>query len=165
MIPATYLRALAYTGRCPRRQVAAIITDVHGQFLSQGVNGPPLPLVCDDGQPCAGRHQPKGDSSLCLAIHAEVYAIVNCPDLRRAQAIYVSSTPCFACAKLILATPIREVWADEVYADSTGMTLLAMNGVSVHLSERTPHGEKASNSEIDLNVTRHNPSDIDDSLR
>ena len=144
MTPETYMRlirTLAHAGGCPRRQVGALLADVHQTFLSSGVNGPPPLLVCNDAQPCAGRYDPKGNSSRCLAIHAEVRAILACPDLRRAHHLYVPCTPCFACAKLILVTPIREVWADEVYADTSGMDLLIQQGITIHLTERISDGQ------------------------
>jgi dCMP deaminase len=82
------------------------------------------PHCIDD--PCPGRRDPKGDTSRCMAIHAEQNALLQCRQLDRAHTIYSHTLPCFTCAKLIANTPIQRVVYVEPYADNRGALLLEM---------------------------------------
>lgn len=100
---------------CPRRQVGAILTDGRGRILSTGYNGSPVGLPHCTDTPCAGRDDPHGDNSRCLAVHAEQNCLLQCRDLTDARVLYTSSTPCYACAKVLLNTPVTKIVAEEVY--------------------------------------------------
>lgn len=120
------LDAIKVRSTCPRRATAAIITDREGRALSMGYNGVPKGLDhCSVTMPCAGIDDPSGDSSRCLAVHAEQNAALQCRDLQdRAHTIYCSATPCFTCAKMILNTSIKRVVAVEVYPDERALVIL-----------------------------------------
>lgn len=109
---------------CIRRSVGAIITDERGRILSTGYNGPPAGFNHCTDVPCAGSNDQKGDTSRCLAVHAEQNALLQCWRLDLAHTIYVSCCPCFVCAKMILNTSIRRVIVPQDYADAEGARIL-----------------------------------------
>lgn len=111
---------------CVRRSVGAIITDEKGRILSTGYNGPPAGFPhCTELIPCLGAQDKKGDTSRCMAVHAEQNALLQCWRLDLAHTIYVSCCPCFICAKMILNVPsIRRVIVPQDYADVDGAAIL-----------------------------------------
>lgn len=115
---------------CVRRSVGAILTDADGRILSTGYNGPPRGFKhCVVDEPCPGAGDAPGDSRRCLAVHAEQNALLFCHRLDFADTLYVSVTPCFTCAKLILQTPIKRVVAVAPYpGDDDGQRLLSGKG-------------------------------------
>lgn len=123
------LKLVASRSTCRRRQVGAIITDVRGHVLSMGYNGVPSRLPHCVEIPCLGTEDPPGDSSRCLAVHAEQNAILQCRSLENAHTMYVSCAPCFTCSKLISNTPITTVVVTEMYADSLGLGVLRQRGI------------------------------------
>ncbi len=126
------LALVASRSTCPRRAVAAIIVDRRGQVLSTGYNGVPSGYPHCLEQPCPGTRDQPGDSSNCMAIHAEQNALLQCKDLDRADVIYCSTMPCFTCSKLIANTPIKHVFYLEPYPDERGAGLLAYLGRILH---------------------------------
>lgn len=127
-----YLRMLelvASRSTCGRRHVAAIIVDEDKHVLSTGYNGVPrdFPHCRDTGgehdRACEGRLDKSGDSSRCLAVHAEQNALLQCHDIMRAHTLYVSCSPCFTCAKMIANTRIKRVVCMEAYADDASQIL------------------------------------------
>ncbi len=127
------LKLVAARSTCVRRAVGAIITDKDGHVLSTGYNGVPRNFEHCIDKPCQGASQEKGDTSLCMAVHAEQNAILQCNDLERASAIYCSCTPCFVCAKLIVNTPIERVVCEKPYSDTRGLTVLLERGCVVEI--------------------------------
>jgi dCMP deaminase len=63
-----------------------------------------------------------------MAVHAEQNALLQCAQLFKAHTMYVSCTPCFTCAKMILNTPIKQVVVAGSYADDEGGKLLRRRG-------------------------------------
>lgn len=126
------LALVASRATCPRRAVGAIVTDEHGRVLATGYNGVPRRVPhCDDDVPCPGRGDPPGDTSRCMAVHAETNALLQCARLDLARVIYVTCVPCFQCAKAIANTPIRRVVVLGDYSESRGADVLQMCGVEV----------------------------------
>jgi deoxycytidylate deaminase len=74
---------------------------------------------------CQGINDPKGDTRRCMAVHAEINALLTCTDLRYAATMYVSATPCRNCALAIANTNIKRVVCLEVYADDARHILAA----------------------------------------
>jgi len=106
--------------------VAAILTDEKGVLLSAGYNGVPSGLPHCIDTPCAGATDQPGNNDQCLAIHAEQNCLLRAGDrLKQGHTLYVSTTPCFNCAKLIISAGIRKVIAASNYADERGLELLA----------------------------------------
>lgn len=128
------LKIVASRSTCARRAVGAIITDQRNRVMSMGYNGVPRGLSHCTDEPCAGTWDPPGDSSRCLAVHAEINAMVQCTDLWRARTIYVSATPCFSCAKAIVNTLIERVVCLEEYSEAHGQRLLKLAGVKIFVA-------------------------------
>ena len=127
------LPLVAARATCPRRAVGAILTDKDGCLVSTGYNGnsPGAPHCLDI--PCSGSPVLSGFRDDCEALHAESNVIAQALGSRRAPyTLYCSVTPCFPCAKLLLACGVRRVVALEYYMhDDRGPVLLKQNGVEV----------------------------------
>jgi dCMP deaminase len=118
------LEQIATRATCPRRQVAAIITDNRNRILGTGYNGPPRGLPHCIDTPCPGAHDEPGNTSSCFAVHAEANAIINCSELFRAEIVYCTNLPCFECAKLIANTNIKKVFYRHDYADKRAFNFM-----------------------------------------
>lgn len=119
---------------CLRRRVGAVIVDGEHHVLSTGYNGVPSRFIHCTDYPCAGALDPSGDTSRCMAVHAEVNAILQCTRLDLARTLYVSCTPCFSCAKMLVNTPIRRIVTREIYPD-TGLDVLNIAKFDVQLMD------------------------------
>lgn len=66
-------------------------------------------------------------------IHAEMnclgFALRNHTDITGAQ-LFLTTSPCLNCCKLIITSGIREVYYLEEYDDNTGINYLRQNGVT-----------------------------------
>lgn len=122
------LPLVAQRSTCARRQVGAIITDRDGHILSTGYNGVPRNFDHCTDIPCAGTGDQRGDSSRCLAVHAEQNALLQCTNHSLAHTMYVTCTPCFTCAKMICNTNIEVINCTESYADTRGVDILIEAG-------------------------------------
>ena len=111
-------KVLARRGTCLKRKVGVVITDFNGNILSAGYNGAPRGKQhCDEYSPCPAFV----DSTLsCSAIHAEVNALIRCPDITKAHIIYITEKPCAKYQMLIDNTKIaRVVYPDMEIPDGT----------------------------------------------
>jgi dCMP deaminase len=65
-------------------------------------------------------------------IHAEMnclgFALKNNTDISGAQ-LYLTTSPCLNCSKLIIVSGIKEVYFLEEYDDTAGVSYLLDNGV------------------------------------
>jgi deoxycytidylate deaminase len=105
-----------------KHQLTAVITDKRGRVLSIGQNSyrKTHPLMAHYANLHKEPHK--------VFLHAEVAAIVGCPDISRAHTISVYRTskggspllakPCPLCMSAIAATPIKVINYTEPY-DST----------------------------------------------
>lgn len=118
------LELVAARSTCVRRAVGAIIVDKENHVLSTGYNGVPKGFSHCIDKPCAGASDNPGDSSNCMAVHAEQNAILQCNSLSRAYTIYCSCLPCFVCSKLLSNTRIHVIVCKENYADKRGLKVL-----------------------------------------
>jgi dCMP deaminase len=128
------LDAVASRSTCIRRAVGAIITDRDGHILSTGYNGVPRDFDHCIVNPCLGANDAAGNTSNCMAVHAEQNAILFCRGLPDAFTIYCSCVPCFTCAKLIANTNIQHVVCKYTYADKRGIEVLVQAGICVEVS-------------------------------
>ena len=108
----------------PRTKVGAIVVSADNtRVLGIGYNGDYR------GGPNAVESLEPGKSG---TIHAELNALIKCDYLpEMARAMYVTSAPCLACAKLIINARIPVVVYDVEYRDPAGLELLRANGVTV----------------------------------
>lgn len=121
------LKLVAERSTCGRRKVGAIITDAQGHVLSTGYNGVPSGVVHCIDVPCAGRDDSPGDSSRCMAVHAEQNALLQCSQLQSAHTIYVTCSPCFVCMKMLANTHIARIVCVETYTDQVGISLWTLS--------------------------------------
>ena len=114
---------LAKRSHCIKRHVGAVLTK-DTRIISIGYNGPPSGTHnCDEEWPEAGcPRDSKGGCS--LAIHAEqnaiLYAVKNKTSVEDAT-LYVTLSPCLACARIIYSMGIRRVIYLNSYAAHKGL--------------------------------------------
>lgn len=125
------LEIVASRGTCIRRRVAAIIVSEDNHILSTGYNGPPSGFSHCIMVPCKGAEDPPGQTDNCMAVHAEINALIQCNRLDLAYTMYSSTTPCFACAKAICNTNIQRIVCRQRYADTRGIHVLAESSRTV----------------------------------
>lgn len=113
---------LAFRSHCVKAQVGAVLTK-DTRIISIGYNGPPAGTHnCDEewpGEGCA--RDARGSCS--LALHAEqnavLYAVKNGANLQ-GSTLYVTLSPCLACARLIFSAGIAAVFYQKSYAAYKG---------------------------------------------
>lgn len=121
---------------CLRRQVGAVIVK-DKRVLATGYNGSPAGLKhCLDigclrdelGIPSGERHE------LCRAIHAEQNAIVQAATSGTSiegATLYCTTSPCVLCAKVLINSGIKEIYAGEGYPDELSRQMLDEAGIQV----------------------------------
>lgn len=109
----------------PRLKVGAIIvSDDNTRLLSLGYNGNYR------GGPNEPESSEPGQSGM---IHAEVNALIKCDyNFNRKKIMYLTHSPCVACAKLIVNADISRVIFDIDYRDLTGLHILTNSGITVN---------------------------------
>lgn len=114
---------LAKRSHCIKRHVGAVLTK-DTRIISIGYNGPPAGTHnCDDEWPDKGcPRDSKGGCS--LAIHAEqnalLYAVKNKTEVKGAT-LYVTLSPCLACARIIYTMGVEKVIFLNSYAEYKGI--------------------------------------------
>ncbi len=114
---------LAKRSHCIKRHVGAVLTK-DTRIISIGYNGPPSGTHnCDEEWPEIGcPRDSKGGCS--LAIHAEqnaiLYAVKNKTSVDGAT-LYVTLSPCLACARIIFTMGIEKVIYLNSYAKFKGI--------------------------------------------
>lgn len=114
---------LAKRSHCIKRHVGAVLTK-DTRIISIGYNGPPSGTHnCDLEWPEEGcLRDSKGSCS--LALHAEqnaiLYAVKNKTDVEGAT-LYVTLSPCIACARIIYTMKINKVIYLKSYAEYKGI--------------------------------------------
>ncbi len=116
---------------CERRKVGALIVK-DKMIISDGYNGTPSGFenICED----------ETGSTKAYVLHAEANAITkvaksgnNCQN----ATLYVTTSPCIECSKLIIQAGIQKVVFKELYRITDGIELLKRAGVDVvHLNEK-----------------------------
>lgn len=116
---------LAGKSHCVKIKVGAVLTR-DTRIISLGYNGPPAGTHnCDEEWPEQGcARDRKGGCS--LAIHAEenaiLYAAKNNAVIEGAT-LYVTLSPCLACARVIFTTGIKKVVYLNSYAEYKGIEI------------------------------------------
>ncbi|MEO6901478.1 MAG: dCMP deaminase family protein [Bacteroidia bacterium] len=114
---------LAKRSHCVKAQVGAVLTK-DTRIVSLGYNGPPAGTHnCDEEWPNEGC--PRDSKGSCsLALHAEqnaiLYASKNNVSIQGAT-LYVTLSPCIACARIIFTTGIKKVYYLNSYAIYKGL--------------------------------------------
>ncbi|MFN3403558.1 MAG: deoxycytidylate deaminase [Cytophagaceae bacterium] len=130
---------LSQKSHCVKRQVGAVLTK-DTRIISIGYNGPPPGTHnCDEEWPVEGC--PRDSKGSCsLALHAEqnaiLYAISNGTMIEGAT-LYVTLSPCIACARVIYSLKVKKVVYLHSYAEykkiacDEGVEFLKKFGVEV----------------------------------
>lgn len=102
---------------CPRRQVGAVLVDKYGRVLSMGHNGVARGEPhCSEGHSCGGEFYSSGTGlEACHACHAEMNALIFCPDVERIDTLYVTTSPCDLCIRYLINTSCRRIVYREHY--------------------------------------------------
>ncbi|MDR1407094.1 MAG: dCMP deaminase family protein [Tannerella sp.] len=116
---------------CKRRQVGALIVKDQ-MIISDGYNGTPSGFenVCED----------ENNLTKPYVLHAEANAITKVAassNSSKGATIYITSSPCIECAKLIIQSGIRRVVYSENYHTDDGCRLLERAGISVEYIDIT----------------------------
>ena len=107
-----------------RRQVGAVIVK-DGQIISFGYNGTPngFDNCCE-----------VDDTTKREVLHAESNAISKVAQSTISSTgatLYVTTSPCFDCSKLIIQSGIKKVYWTEAYRDLSGIELLKKANIEV----------------------------------
>lgn len=126
LLDSRYLRMAqiwAENSYCKRRQVGAIIVK-DKMIISDGYNGTPVGFenVCED----------ENDHTKPYVLHAEANAITKVAQSNNSSngaTLYVTSSPCIECAKLIIQAGIKRVVFGEIYRLTDGIELMKRAGI------------------------------------
>ena len=119
---------LAKRSTCARLQVGSVITTPDlTQVLGIGYNGNArgLPNRCDGPEP--GR---------CGCIHSEQNALIKAGAGLPGKLMFVTSSPCVMCAKMIVNCNVARVYYRTGYRDTAGLDVLREAGVEVEQYDR-----------------------------
>jgi len=110
---------------CKRRKVGALIVK-DKMIISDGYNGTPSGFenICED----------ENNETKPYVLHAEANAItkVACSHNSSMDAtMYVTTSPCIECAKLIIQAGIKRIVYNEQYRRSDGADLLTRAGLDI----------------------------------
>ena len=130
---------LAQRSHCVKMHVGAVLTK-DTRIVSLGYNGPPAGTHnCDEEWPEHGC--PRDSKGSCsLALHAEQNAILYASKNNvsvEGSTLYITLSPCIACARIIFTTGIRKVIYLNSYAEykkipsDEGVDFLKKFGVDV----------------------------------
>jgi len=115
----------AQNSYCKRRQVGALIVR-DKMIISDGYNGTPSGFenVCED----------ENNVTKPYVLHAEANAITKVAKSGNSSdgaTLYVTSSPCMECSKLIIQAGIKRVVFTESYRLEDGINLLKRAGIDV----------------------------------
>ncbi len=114
---------------CKRRKVGALLVK-DKMIISDGYNGTPSGFenICED----------ENNVTKPYVLHAEANAITKVARSNNSSngaTLYVTSSPCIECAKLIIQAGIRRVVYSDAYRLSDGVDLLSRAGIELVLVE------------------------------
>ena len=133
LLDSRYLRMTqiwAENSYCKRRQVGALLVK-DKMIISDGYNGTPAGFenVCEED-----------DHTKPYVLHAEANAITKVARSNNSSegaTLYITTSPCMECSKLIIQSGIKRVVFGEYYRMHDGVDLLCRSGIEVvHLWER-----------------------------
>ncbi len=110
---------------CQRRKVGAIIVK-DKMIISDGYNGTPAGFenVCED----------ENNITKPYVLHAEANAITKVSKSHNSSegaTLYVTTSPCMECSKLIIQAGIKRVVFDEKYRITDGLDILERAGIEL----------------------------------
>ena len=110
---------------CKRRQVGALIVK-NKMIISDGYNGTPSGFenVCED----------ENFLTKPYVLHAEANAITKVAKSNNSSedaTLYVTTSPCMECSKLIIQAGIKRVVFNNKYRDESGLRLLERANIEI----------------------------------
>lgn len=111
-----------------RKQVGCIIVK-DGQIISDGYNGTPNGFDNDCEFPTRYGWETKPE-----VLHAETNAITKIAkstQSSKGSTMYITLSPCFNCAKLIIQSGIKRVIFKEQYSETSGIELLKRANIEI----------------------------------
>ncbi len=110
---------------CIRRKVGAIIVK-DKMIISDGYNGTPAGFenICED----------ENNTTKPYVLHAEANAITKVAKSNNSSegaTLYVTTSPCMECSKLIIQSGIKRVVFDEKYRITDGLDILKRAGIEL----------------------------------
>ncbi len=110
---------------CERRKVGAIIVK-DKMIISDGFNGTPSGFenICEEDN----------NTTKAYVLHAEANAITKVAKSNNSSygsTLYVTTSPCMECSKLIIQSGIKRVVFDEKYRITDGLDLLERAGIKL----------------------------------
>lgn len=110
---------------CQRRQVGALLVK-ENMIISDGYNGTPSGFEnqCED----------ENNISKPYVLHAEANAITKVARSHNSSegaTLYVTTSPCMECSKLIIQSGIKRVVFEEEYRINDGLEILRRAGIEV----------------------------------
>lgn len=108
---------------CIRRKVGALLVK-DKMIISDGYNGTPAGFenICED----------ENNVTKPYVLHAEANAITKIAKSNNSSenaTLYVTSSPCIECSKLIIQAGIKRVVYSELYRNNDGIMLLNRAGI------------------------------------
>jgi len=115
---------------CQRRKVGALIVKDR-MIISDGYNGTPSGFenICED----------KNNNTKPYVLHAEANAITKVAKSNNSSqgaTLYVTSSPCLECSKLIIQAGIKRVVFSDAYRLQDGLELLKKSDIEVKQIEK-----------------------------
>jgi len=96
---------------CARRSVGCVLVDIDGYISATSYNGVPRNFPHCIDSPCPSANAESGkDLDLCVAIHAEQNALLQCKDTQQIYTAYCTVAPCITCVKLLLNTSCHRIF-------------------------------------------------------
>lgn len=128
ILDSRYLRMAfiwAENSYCKRRRVGALLVK-DNMIISDGFNGTPSGFenVCEDSE----------GVTFPYVLHAEANAITKVArshNSSEGSTLYITTSPCMECSKLIIQAGISRIVYAEEYRLSSGLELLRQAGVEV----------------------------------
>ena len=99
---------LARRATCSKLAVGCVLTDARNRIVGSGYNGVPHGRPHCTDTPCEGAGTPSGSNS-CIAVHAEMNALLVCKDVQEIQTCYTTHAPCLQCTKTLLNTSCQRI--------------------------------------------------------
>lgn len=117
-------RRVASSSYCKRRQVGCVIVK-DDNIIAIGYNG----TISGFENNCEENGLTKRD-----VLHAETNAIAKCCKSTYSSdgaSMFITLSPCYDCAKLIIQAGIKNVYYIDKYTDTTGIDLLIKANINV----------------------------------